>query len=315
MRDLQSIHAASPLRRAVPDFPARNPLVRKLEHFASLGEADRLVLERLSAEVRTVDPHVDLIREGDVPEEAVLMLDGVAGRYKLRQTGSRQIMTYLLPGDLCDVDAPYLGRMDHAVGTLSTAAVARIPRGLLGEVMQQHPAIARALRLAKLAEEATTREWLVNLGTRSALERLAHLFCEVLARLEVVGLARQDTCRLPISQIDLADTLGLSNVHVNRVLQELRRQGLLEFHGRTLRILDLGRVRDIAEFSTSYLQPGFSPSEHALARPALRCPEQGRDGLAGGMVGAGRAPFPGGGTAPGQDGAGPLARIVEADQA
>ncbi|HEV7439927.1 MAG TPA: Crp/Fnr family transcriptional regulator [Methylobacterium sp.] len=265
MRDLQSIIAVSPLRRAAAELPTRNPLIRKLEGFGGLSEADRAVLERLSADVRTVDPHVDLIREGEVPDEAVLMVDGFAGRYKLRQTGSRQIMNYLLPGDLCDVDAPYLGRMDHAVGTLSTAAVVRIPRGILGEVIQQHPAIARALRLAKLAEEATAREWLVNLGTRSALERLAHLFCEVLARLEAVGLARQDSCRLPISQIDLADTLGLSNVHVNRVLQELRRQGLLEFHGRNLKILDLGRVRDIAEFSTTYLQPGLSQPERILA--------------------------------------------------
>jgi CRP-like cAMP-binding protein len=221
----------------------------------SLSERDIAALERVSGDLRAVEPHIDLIREGEVPDGAFVVLEGYACRYKHRQTGARQIMAYLLPGDLCDVDAPYLGRMDHAVGTLSHCVVARIPRQALADLLDHQPNVARALRLAKLAEEATAREWLVNLGCRSAMERITHLFCELLARLEAVGLSEGGCCTLPITQIDLADTLGLSNVHVNRVLQELRRQGLLELRGKSLRLLKLPQVREIAEFSPNYLQP------------------------------------------------------------
>ena len=264
MRDLHSVAVASPIWRADPEPGTRNPLIRRLQGFVHLSEADKAALEQVSSNRRFVEPRIDLIREGEVPEEAFLVLEGFACRYKLRQTGARQIMSYLLPGDLCDVDVSYLGRMDHAVGTLSACVVARIPREALADLIERHPTIARALRLAKLAEEATAREWIVSLGTRSAMERLTHLFCELLARLEAVGLAGEGCCALPITQIDLSDTLGLSNVHVNRVLQELRRQNLVELRGKSLKLRDLPRVQDIAEFSPAYLQPSPEANSHAL---------------------------------------------------
>ncbi|MDR7040430.1 CRP-like cAMP-binding protein [Methylobacterium sp. BE186] len=263
MRALHSI-TASAIRLTDPELTSRNPLIRKLERFVHLTEEDRAALESVSAQARAVDPHIDLIREGAVPEDAVLVLEGFACRYTHCQNGSRQIIAYLLPGDLCDVDLADLGSMDHAVGTLSRCIIARVPREALVSLIAQHPNIARALRLSKLAEEATARAWIVGLGCRSAQERVTHLFCELLVRMEAVGLVREGWCPLPLTQVDLADTLGLSNVHVNRLLQDLRRRGLILLRGRSLKLLDLEGIRAMAEFSPRYLHAASCDSGELL---------------------------------------------------
>ena len=233
-----------------------NSLIRKLEGFVTLSEADRAILERISADPHLVGPHVDLIREGDTPNGVFLLVDGMACRFKMRETGARQIMAYLLPGDLGDIDVALRKTMDHTISTLSVCKVVRVAPEMIAELMQNHPQIARALRMSTLVDEATLREWLVNVGRRSALERIAHLFCELLVRLQVVGLTEGESYALPISQLDLADTTGLSNVHVNRSLQELRRRGLIEWKGRRLTIFNLPQLRKIAEFRSNYLHLG-----------------------------------------------------------
>jgi CRP-like cAMP-binding protein len=240
----------------LPAMSTPNPFVRKLESFTTLSEADRAMLERISAEPRIVGPHTDLVREGDKPDGVFLVMEGIACRQKMRANGQRQIMAYLLPGDLGDLDVALLDRMDHTITTLSTCKVVRLAPETIADILEHHPAVARALRMGTLVDEATLREWLVNVGCRSALERIAHLFCELLVRLKVVGLAGEDSCALPLRQTDVADTTGLSNVHVNRVLQELRRQGLIELRGKRLRIFNLPRLRAIAEFKDAYLHLG-----------------------------------------------------------
>ena len=238
-----------------------NPLIHKLQGLADLTAADIAALETITSQTRMFGPHVDLIREGEAPEAFLIVLEGFACRYKQRQTGARQITAYLLPGDVCDIDAADLAPLDHAVGTLAPCVVARVSRQAMADLMQQHPNIAQALRRIARVEIATARAWIVNVGCRSALERMAHLFCELMTRFEAVGLGRYDTCPLPLTQGDLAQTLGLSNVHANRTVQELRRQGLIELKGKNLRLLDLPRLRQIAEFSPGYLQP--RPARHA----------------------------------------------------
>ncbi|WP_082507832.1 Crp/Fnr family transcriptional regulator [Methylobacterium sp. Leaf113] len=257
-----SLVPATPVRTAEPD-PGRNPLIRKLQSLVSLNAADVAALEEISLPPRLLGPRVDLIRGEEGSGDAVMLLEGFACRYKQRQAGQRQIMAYLLPGDLCDVDASYLGRMDHAVGTLASSVVVRIRRQALADLVARHPNIAQALRMARLFEEATTREWVVNLGCRSAMERMAHLFCELLTRFQMVGMAEGDSCPLPLTQADLGDTLGLSNVHVNRTLQELRRQGLVELRGKSLRLLKVRRLQEIGEFNPAYLQPVDGAKGHA----------------------------------------------------
>ncbi|TNC07623.1 Crp/Fnr family transcriptional regulator [Methylobacterium terricola] len=237
-----------------------HPIVRKLARLVPLTEADTAALGQLSASMRQVAAHTDLVHEGAPLTEAVLVLQGFAIRYQLRDTGARQILAYLVPGDLCDPDAALLGELDCTISTLSACFVARVPQGVLSDILEQHPNVARGLRLAKLIEEATTRCWLTNAGCRSALERMAHLLCELQVRLQVVGFATEDGYELPITQHDLGDTLGLSNVHVNRTLRVLREQRLIEHHGKQLTILDLPRLQEIAEFKPGYLR---STASHA----------------------------------------------------
>ncbi|BAU92377.1 cyclic nucleotide-binding protein [Methylorubrum populi] len=233
------------------------PVLRKLQGFSRLDEADAAALAMLEAGPRPVPAGADLICEGDRPEGMIAITEGFACRYKLRENGARQIMAYLIPGDICDFDSSVLNRMDHAIGTLSTCRVARIAPEA-GRDLRSRPALARSLRTAALVDEAILREWIMNLGRRSAVERLAHLFCELLVRLRAVGLTFGNSYDLPITQLDLADTTGMTSVHVNRSLGELKRAGLIERTGRRLTLCDLPRLMDMAEFRPNYLHREMS---------------------------------------------------------
>jgi CRP-like cAMP-binding protein len=143
--------------------------------------------------------------------------------------------------------------MDHTISTLSGCRVVHIAPDLIAELMRNHPQLARAMRMTTLVDEATLREWLLNVGRRSALERLAHLFCELYLRMKVVGFVHDESYGLPITQSELADTAGITIVHANRSLQELRRRGLIEMRGRSLKILNFDRLKQLAEFRSAYL--------------------------------------------------------------
>ncbi|MFE1597329.1 Crp/Fnr family transcriptional regulator [Methylobacterium sp. ID0610] len=235
--------------------PEPDALLRRLASHADLTEAEIGILSRLSAAPRAVGPRSDLLREGEDPGGAYVILSGAACRYKQRPAGGRHIVSYLLPGDVCDADGALLRRADFSAAALAHSSVAFIPRPLLRELTAVHDGIAQGLRAAKLVEEAILRMWLANLGCRSALERTAHLFCELLERFQVVGLATGAGFDLPITQVDLSLTLGMSTVHLNRTLHELRRQGAADLRGRSLRVLDRERLTAIAEFDPSYLRP------------------------------------------------------------
>lgn len=228
------------------------PLLRKLQGFSKLEEADAAALAIIEAGTRLVPAGTDLISEGDRPEGMIAITEGFACRYKLRPNGARQITAYLIPGDICDFETSILNRIDHTIGTLSTCRVARIGPET-GRELRQRPALARGLRTVALVDEATLREWMMNIGRRSAVERLAHLLCELLVRLRAVGLASGNSFDLPITQIDLADTTGMTSVHVNRSLGELKRAGLIERKGKRVTLCDLPRLVELAEFRSNYL--------------------------------------------------------------
>lgn len=229
-----------------------NVLTRKLEVFAPLPEADRALLDEVISHSSQVGPREDLIREGEVPDDVHLILDGFACRYKILNDGTRQIMAYLIPGDFCDLHVFILRAMDHSIGTLSRCKVVDIPRRRVLQ-MTERPSIARALWWATLVDEATLREWLVNIGGRPAEQRVGHLLCELLLRLRAVGMADDDGYELPITQAELADTMGLSTVHANRVLQRLRAEKLITLSGRKLVILDLPKLWAFSGFNPNYL--------------------------------------------------------------
>lgn len=229
-----------------------NPLILKLEMFASLPEADRRLLDKMILGARAVGPHIDLASEGDAPNEASLVLEGFACRYKLLKNGRRQIMAYLIPGDFCDLQVFILKTRDHSIGTLSHCRVVSISQQQIFELMQR-PAIALAFLMCALVDEATLREWLLNIGARDAAERVAHLLCELLLRLQSVGLANGSRYELPITQSELADTMGLSVVHISRVLRRLRANGLITLNGKKLVILDVAKLKEFSGFNPNYL--------------------------------------------------------------
>ncbi|GJD56023.1 Crp/Fnr family transcriptional regulator [Methylobacterium dankookense] len=242
-----------------PGDAAEAVFVRKLAWMGPLTAADRAALEQVCARSRRYGPHAELLRQGEVPDSAIVVLQGFAGRYRHRSSGACQILAHLLPGDLCDPNLAYPRAMDHTVGTLSSCTVARIPRESYLTLVEQHPAVARALDLARLVDEAVAREWLVSIGRRSARERLAHLFCELHARLARVGLTSGYAFDLHLTQVGLSDTTALTSVHVNRTLRDMRREDLIELKGRRFVIRDPERLRAIAEFDGAYLRPAEIP--------------------------------------------------------
>lgn len=230
-----------------------NPLIMKLEYGASLTDADRAVLQDLTRKTRRVARHSDISPEGERPENVHLVLEGFACRYKTLADGRRQIMAFLVPGDFCDLHVAILGEMDHSIGTGWGCTIVELPRSAIEDLTAHHPRITRALWWATLVDEGTLRAWLVNMGQRDADRQMAHLVCELLVRLRVVGLVSDDSFAFPITQDDLADTLGITGVHVNRVLQDLRSQGLLEWKSKRLYIPDVERLMAFAEFDPKYL--------------------------------------------------------------
>ncbi|KAB1080595.1 Crp/Fnr family transcriptional regulator [Methylobacterium soli] len=231
----------------------QDALTRKLESFEELTNEDRGALNALTLKVRQVRARTDLIHEGDAPDTVHLILDGYACRYKVLADGQRQIMAYLVPGDFCDLNVFILDQMDHSIGTITACQAVDIPRQAIEAITADHPRVTRALWWCALVDEAVLREWLVNLGSRPANHRIAHLLCELLLRLEAVGRVTSNSYDFPFTQSDIADTMGLSNVHVNRTIRELRELGLVALKHRTVTILDVERLKAYCGFNPNYL--------------------------------------------------------------
>ncbi len=241
-----------PVRFAVPRNV--NRFRRRLESLVPLSGQDGDAIERITATSETFAARTDLLAQHETEGGRLILMEGFACRYRLLAEGRRQITAYLVPGDSHDLDVSVSNRMNQGMTTLTPVRVVRAEPATIAAVTRDHPAIAEGLRLAEKVEEATLCEWLVNIGARPALSRIAHLFCELELRLRAVGLAENDRCDMPITQYDLADTAGLSSVHVNRTLQELRRQGLITLTGRTLTIRDRPSLRAMAGFQPGYLR-------------------------------------------------------------
>jgi CRP-like cAMP-binding protein len=230
-----------------------NPLIAKLEKIAPLSDDDRQALAEICRDIREVAAHRDIIGEGDRPDHVHVMLDGWAARYKLVPNGSRQIMAFLIPGDFCDLHVTILREMDHGILALTPASVAFIPHKVMQDLPRDRPELARALWWATLVDEAVLRAWIVNMGRRDAYEGVAHLMCELHTRMRNVGLVEDGRFSMPVTQEVFADALGLTPVHVNRVLQRLRAEGLITLEGRRLTLEDPEALREAAGFDPSYL--------------------------------------------------------------
>ena len=229
-----------------------DPFLRKLETFGPLPEADKEMIRSLSMQVERFDAATDIIREGEKPSDVNLVTGGFAYRYKLLAGGNRQIVAYLMPGDICDLHVSFLKAMDHSIAALTDTQIVKLPRDRIEELLDR-PAISRALLTVIMTYEANGREWLANIGQRPAEKRVAHFLCEWHFRLRSIGLASDNECEFPLTQQQLGETTGLSSVHVNRVLQSLRRRKLIEMKSRWLLLPDLDRLWDISGFRSNYL--------------------------------------------------------------
>ncbi len=234
-------------------FRSGSSVASKLEAFTRLSADDRAALDQVSRNVRYVEPRRDLISEGDKPRFVHLVIDGWACRYKALPDGKRQIVSLFVPGDFCDLNVYILNAMDHSIGAITRLKVAMITPDEMNSLTEGSPRVTQALWWHELVTAAIQREWTLNIGQRSAYERLGHLLVELYLRLQVVGRAQDGRCDFPLTQTDLADATGLTAVHVNRTLQELRRTGLIELERKQLHILDLDRLIDVSLFNANYL--------------------------------------------------------------
>jgi CRP-like cAMP-binding protein len=233
--------------------PDAHPLVRKLESITDLTPEERQALLDLPMKVQAIGADQDIVREGDRPSRCCLLVQGFACRYKITALGKRQIMAFHIPGDIPDLQSLHLATLDHSLGTITPCEVGFIHHEDMHKLIRHCPRLGDLFWRDTLIDAAIFREWMVGLGRREAYGRIAHLFCEMMVKLRAVGLADGVTCDLPITQTELGDALGTSTVHVNRVLQELRGDGLITLRSGTLTVLDWDGLRQAGEFDPAYL--------------------------------------------------------------
>jgi CRP-like cAMP-binding protein len=225
----------------------------------TLPPAEEQALRDAAGGVQTYAAGADLASEGDRPDHSTLLIEGFTTRYRLLGNGQRQITALHVPGDFVDLQSFVLKTMDHSVGALSPVKVVAFPHTAIKRITETHPHLTRIMWLLTMLDAAIHREWLATMGGLPAPRHMAHLICEMYIRLQVVGLADAGQFTLPMTQADLGDTLGLSSVHVNRVLQELRADGLISWQGQTVKILDWLRLQKAADFDPSYLHLTIEP--------------------------------------------------------
>lgn len=233
--------------------PEHARLIRKLRSIADLSPDAVRAVERLPLRLRELPADSDIVSEGDQPTECCLIVEGWVARYKLLARGQRQIMSFHIAGDIVDLQGLHLKVMDHSLCALTPCGVAFIPHAALEEAMRRHPVLQTAFWRDTLVDAAVFREWMAGIGRRTAYQRIAHLFCEQFTRLRAVGLGDENGFELRITQAEIADALGLTSVHVNRVLKALRQDRLIETPGRYVNILNWEGLRSAGDFDPSYL--------------------------------------------------------------
>lgn len=224
-----------------------------LERFPWLADVALTALASQGIQSRRFESDENLLDCREASPGAYLIRSGFACRYNMFSNGQRQIIGFILPGDLCDSRATMFEHVDYSVCAIDNVEAALIPAETLIDRVNCSTSLLRAMCRLAAIEDAIDRQWLLNIGHRTALERVAHLLCEIFTRLQIVGLTRQSVCDLPLSQADIADATALTPVHVNRMLMELRRRGIISLTRRELAIHDFEALQSIASFSPDYL--------------------------------------------------------------
>jgi CRP-like cAMP-binding protein len=227
--------------------------LKKLKRRVEISSEEERVIRDSVAEVRRVSADQMVISAGEELTCSLLLLDGWMSRVKDLAGGERQVTELQIAGDFVDLHGFTLKRLDHDLIALTDCRLAAIPHERIREITEEHPRLARIYWLFTNIDAAIQRELALSLGQRSAISRMAHLFCELYARLDVVGRTSGDGYEFPLTQRELSECLGLTVVHANRTLQELRRRGLIELENRRLTIRDRRGLEGLAEFDPGYL--------------------------------------------------------------
>jgi CRP-like cAMP-binding protein len=230
-----------------------NAFIKHLSGYGLLGSEETSLLADACTNIRELPANFHLIPEGDEPDPVFVILEGWACGYKMLPDGGRQIMSFMLPGDFCDIHIAVLEAIDHNIMTLTKAKVASLPRIQMEALVQARPALTQAFWWSQLVDQSILRAWIVSMGRRKSVERVAHLMCELYIRMRNIGLATDDECRMPLTQLVLADALGLTPVHVNRVLKVLKTARVMELNRGSLKIIDSVKLAEIAGFDGNYL--------------------------------------------------------------
>ena len=239
--------------------PRVQTLVDKLSLRDRLSDEEVAALDKALEPPRSVPAGADIVREHTRPSASTLLISGFSARYSTLEDGSRQITEINVSGDFIDLHSLLMKQMDHGVVALTDCVIANAPHIRLIDITERHPHLGRLLWLDTIIDAAIHRQWLVAMGRRSGLGHLAHLVCELYLRLQAVGQTGDLSFDLPLTQNVLGDALGLSAVHVSRLISELRAEGVVQWSGGRIDILDWRRLAEIAEFDPTYLRLQSEP--------------------------------------------------------
>ncbi|RXT46542.1 Crp/Fnr family transcriptional regulator [Bosea sp. Tri-44] len=228
-------------------------LVLKLETVTPLSEEERRLLLGLPLSVRRFEAYRDIVSEGERTKQCCLVIEGLVCRYKLVANGERQILSLHIPGDIPDLHSLHIEEMDHSLGTLTAATVGFIPHEAVRNVTRASYRVSEAFWREALIDAAIFREWMVGIGRRSATSRIAHFLCEFVTKMKAIGLSDGVTCDLPMTQPEIADALGLSTVHTNKKLRELRQAKLVRIRANRVTVMDWDGLCELGEFDPRYL--------------------------------------------------------------
>ena len=234
--------------------------VNRLALRSLLTDEEVSALLGLNGEIKQVASHIDFVRKGEMVDHSCLVIDGLVGRFGQNSDGARQITCFHIPGDMADLPSVVCPKSEWGLSALTDTTVLRIPHADLRRVAAKHSGLAEAFWRDCVADGSIFSEWVVNVGRRDALSRLAHLFCEMAIKCEKAGQGDRRSYPLPITQTDLGDATGLTSVHVNRTLKELRTRSLVELRLGTITIHDWDQLVKAGDFDAGFmLLDGPSP--------------------------------------------------------
>lgn len=235
------------------DYDITAPFIQRIASVIRLSEQEKAAIRELPVREADIKADQDVVREGDSPSRLFFIVEGMTCTYKVVSEGKRQIVGFHLPGDAPDLQSVHLRVLDVSIATMTPCKIGFVPHPAILEACDRFPRLTAAFWRHTLIDAAIFREWMANIGQRTAPARIAHLLCELYVRFQAVGLARGDTIDFPITQVEIGEAMGLSSVHVNRSLKELRSKGYIAYRDSVLQVLDWEGLQMAGDFSPDYL--------------------------------------------------------------